>query len=155
MLPAWPVSRLPTRLCWVSTSPSLLGGSQKGVCSADRVNLCRGKGDVCIGLEREAVWAGRKVSQRTVELTSLDPGDTHRERLLEAQAGQGGKPDMVAHAEPTNRGAQFIVVDSFASSHSISIINHDRVHGDGPLLLVVRPTPIVEMHAAPAHKSST
>jgi hypothetical protein len=98
------------------------------------VNLCHGKGDVCIGLEREAVWAGRKVSQAIVELTSLDPGDTHRERLLEAQAGQEGKPDMVAHAEPTNRGAQFIVVNSFASSHSIIIFYRDRVHGDGPLL---------------------
>jgi hypothetical protein len=64
---------------------------------------------MCIGLEREAVSAGRKVSQATVELTSLDPGDTHRELLLEAQAGQEGKPDRVAHAEPTNRGAQFIV----------------------------------------------
>ena len=134
MLPAWPVSRLPTRLPWVSTSPSVSGGGQKGAYSCDRANLCHGKGDVCIGLEREAVWAGRKVSQATVELTSLDPGDTHRERLLEAQAGQEGKPDMVAHAEPTNRGAQFIVVDSFASSHSIIIFNRDHVHGDGPLL---------------------
>ena len=87
MLPAWPVSRLPTRLCWVSTSPSLLGGSQKGVCSGDRVNLCCGKGDVCIGLEREVVWVGRKLIQAFAEPTSLDSGDTHRERLLVAQAG--------------------------------------------------------------------
>jgi hypothetical protein len=97
-------------------------------------NLCHGKSDVCIGLEREGVWAGRKVSQASVELTSPDLGDTHRERLLEAQAGQVGKPDTVAHAELTNRGAQFIVADSFASVHSIIIFHRDRVHGDGPLL---------------------
>ena len=124
------------------------------MCSGDRVNLCCGKGDVCIGLEREAVWEGRKVSQATVELTSLDPGDTRRERILEAQAGQEGKPDMVAHARPTNRGVQFIVVDSFASSHFINVFNRDRVHGNGPLLLVVRPAPNMEMHAATAHKKA-
>jgi hypothetical protein len=109
---------------------------------------------VCIGPQREAVWAGRKASQATVELTSLDLGDTHRERLLEAQAGPEGKPDMVAHEEPANRGAQLIVVDSFASPHFISIFNRERVHGDSPLLLVVRPTPNVEMHAATAHKNA-
>jgi hypothetical protein len=109
---------------------------------------------VCIGLEREAVSAGGKVSQATVELTSLDPGDTYRERLLGAQAGQESKPDMVAHAKLTNRGARFIVVDSFASTHFINVFKRDSVHGGCSLFLVVRPTPNVKVHAATARKNA-